>query len=178
VQKQVYCKLCHCPRYYYVDYRKTCVQCGEEFVFSAREQKYWYETLKFHFDSTAIRCPECRRKRRTERALQEQLAEVIARLKRTSDDPLLLVELAHVTVQLRQCCGQGNLARAVAAARRAGRLSPPLHEALYWEAACHEVAGQHARAAEVYGRFLDRARSEPRCRQLVKQARSKLTLGH
>src|SRR5262245_59246467 len=57
VHRQHFCPMCHVPRFFYVDDARTCVQCGAEFVFSGEEQKFWYETLKFHFDSVAIRCP-------------------------------------------------------------------------------------------------------------------------
>jgi len=46
VRRQVFCPMCWNPKYYYRDVRKTCVQCGEDFTFSAGEQKYWYETRK------------------------------------------------------------------------------------------------------------------------------------
>jgi hypothetical protein len=72
VTRQHFCPMCHVPRYFYVDMERTCVQCGGKFVFSGGEQKFWYETLQFHFDSVATRCPECRRKRRSDKAMQQQ----------------------------------------------------------------------------------------------------------
>ncbi len=61
IRQQNLCFQCNVPKYFYVDEDKTYIQCGEAFVFSAREQKFWYETLKFYGTSEAIRCPECRR---------------------------------------------------------------------------------------------------------------------
>ena len=52
---------------------KSCVQCGPDFVFGAKGQKYWYESLTFHFDSVAIICPKCRKIRRSVKALTAQL---------------------------------------------------------------------------------------------------------
>jgi hypothetical protein len=74
VSKQVFCSACHEPKYFYVDETRTCVQCGSRFTFSAAEQKYWYETRKFNFSSIPIRCKNCRRLRRSEHALREQIA--------------------------------------------------------------------------------------------------------
>ncbi len=53
------------PRVLYVDMKKTCRDCGRSFIFFAKEQKYWYEKLKFTIDADCVRCPECRRSERT-----------------------------------------------------------------------------------------------------------------
>lgn len=49
------------PRGYYVDILKTCDTCKRRFIFFAREQKHWYETLGFYIDSDCKHCIECRR---------------------------------------------------------------------------------------------------------------------
>ncbi len=49
-----------CPRHWYVDATFVCVECGSEFVFSAREQRFWYEELRFWIDSLPKRCASCR----------------------------------------------------------------------------------------------------------------------
>ena len=74
LSKQVFCSACHEPKYFYVDETRTCVQCGSRFTFSGAEQKYWYETRKFNFSSVPIRCKSCRRLRRSEHAMREQIA--------------------------------------------------------------------------------------------------------
>lgn len=43
---------------------KRCRDCGVVFVFTAEEQRHWYETLGFFLDATAVRCSSCRTKRR------------------------------------------------------------------------------------------------------------------
>ena len=48
------------PRHWYLDATFCCFRCGRSFVFSADEQRYWYEELKFHVDSKAKHCGECR----------------------------------------------------------------------------------------------------------------------
>jgi len=49
------------PRTYYVDILRQCRGCKRPFVFYAREQKYWYETLGFDISADCLHCPECRR---------------------------------------------------------------------------------------------------------------------
>lgn len=53
---------------FYVDTIFTCRDCGQEQVWTARQQKWWYEERLGPIDSTAVRCLPCRRARRTQRA--------------------------------------------------------------------------------------------------------------
>lgn len=46
---------------YYLDKPFTCVDCGSEEVWTAKQQKWWYEIAKGSINSTAIRCRSCRR---------------------------------------------------------------------------------------------------------------------
>jgi hypothetical protein len=156
VRRQHFCPMCHVPRYFYLDQEKRCVQCGESFVFGALEQKFWYESLHFHFDSTAIRCGECRRRRRSVRALNERLARVRAALVDRPDDPALLLELAEAIVSLHERAGRGPLDDAVSAARRSRRLWPEAREALFWEGAAHAAAGRVGRASALLMEYLER----------------------
>ena len=170
LSKQEFCSMHHVPRYFYVDEDKVCTQCGEPFVFTAGEQKFWFETLRFHFSSTAVRCRRCRRQRRTERALNQQLGAAVELVERQPDDPVALVTLARTTAEFVASVGTGNLDRGIAAARRAQRLAPSLHEALYWEAACHELAGRTERATAVYDEFIASVRNQRRYRTMVERA--------
>jgi len=49
------------PRGYYVDMLKLCRTCRRPFIFFAREQRHWYEILRFYIDADCVHCPECRR---------------------------------------------------------------------------------------------------------------------
>ncbi|MCA9203194.1 MAG: zinc-ribbon domain containing protein [Planctomycetales bacterium] len=40
-----------------------CVDCGKSQVWSAQQQKWYYEVAKGSLYATAIRCRECRQKR-------------------------------------------------------------------------------------------------------------------
>ncbi|WP_418117850.1 zinc-ribbon domain containing protein [Variovorax sp. 350MFTsu5.1] len=42
----------------------TCRDCGAEEVWTAKQQKWWYEVVHGHIDSRAVRCLACRRARR------------------------------------------------------------------------------------------------------------------
>ncbi len=48
----------------YVDKTLTCKDCGEEFVFSAREQEFYAEK---GFENEPARCPDCRRAKKQSR---------------------------------------------------------------------------------------------------------------
>lgn len=48
------------PRQYYVDIRRVCRACDRPFIFFAKEQRYWFETLKFFVDADCVQCPDCR----------------------------------------------------------------------------------------------------------------------
>jgi hypothetical protein len=55
------------PPDYYVDLKFTCQDCGRREVWSAAEQKWYYEVAKGTLYATAVRCSRCRRRRREER---------------------------------------------------------------------------------------------------------------
>ncbi len=52
------------PPLYYVDKPFRCVDCGKEEVWTASQQKWYYEVAKGSIYGTAIRCHACRKKRR------------------------------------------------------------------------------------------------------------------
>ncbi|MCX4247834.1 zinc-ribbon domain containing protein [Paraliomyxa miuraensis] len=162
------------PRYFYVDEERTCIQCREEFSFGAREQKYWYETLRFPFESVAIRCPACRRQTRSDKALHHAVAEAKRRVGAASDDPAAWLALAEAIVQLHERLERGNLDQAIAAARKA-RVSKeaPLSEgwqadALYWEATAQARAGREGKARALYEAFVEQAKGKVRAQRLRK----------
>lgn len=170
VARQNYCPLHHVPKYFYVDETKTCLQCHRAFVFSANEQKFWYETLQFNFSSTAVRCRECRKTKQTERLLREQIAAALAQLRTTPDDPSALLDLARATTRYRERKGEGNLDRAIAAARRAAKQWPDSTEPLFWEGKCQLLAGRLLKAKECLSRFVQSPRGRGRRSKLVAEA--------
>jgi hypothetical protein len=55
-------------RGYYLDVPFTCGDCGKEEVWTATQQKWWYEVAKGYVYSGATRCRTCRRGERERRA--------------------------------------------------------------------------------------------------------------
>ncbi|HEY3049799.1 MAG TPA: zinc-ribbon domain-containing protein [Polaromonas sp.] len=58
-------QLAHCNTYgllpvFYRDQPFVCRDCGSEEVWTAKQQKWWYEVAKGHIDSFAVRCRACR----------------------------------------------------------------------------------------------------------------------
>ena len=156
VAKQVFCTACHVPKYFYLDEQRTCVQCGEPFTFRATEQKYWYETLKFNFDSVPIRCVGCRRQRRSEHALREQIARAKASIRASASDPAAQLSLAQAIVEYHERMDGGDLDEAIAAARKAASLWPERPEPLLWEGIAQARAGRKAGARRCLEAFLSR----------------------
>jgi hypothetical protein len=164
VRSQDFCRMCHVPRYFYVDVPRTCVECSQGFVFAAAEQKHWYESLKFHFDSVPIRCSSCRRKRRSEKSLQQALSAAVARARREPESAAAQLALAEAVVRHREKTTRGRLDTALAAARKARRLlrghaSSEAADADFWEGLSHALSGNVARAAPLLERFLATARA-------------------
>jgi hypothetical protein len=164
VRSQSFCRMCHLPRYFYVDVPRRCVDCGADFVFAAAEQKHWYETLKFHFDSVPPRCVGCRRKRRSEKSLQQALSEATARARREPDSSAAQLALAEAILRYREKTARGRIDAALAAARKARRLlkghsSSEAADADFWEGLGLALAGHVSRAAQLFERFLENARA-------------------
>jgi hypothetical protein len=61
-----------CPRHWYVDATYRCARCGNTFVFTADEQRFWYEERKFWIDSWAKRCKPCREAIRELKSLKQE----------------------------------------------------------------------------------------------------------
>jgi hypothetical protein len=60
------------PRFY-ADKTFACVDCGKEEVWTAADQKWWYEEAKGKIASRANRCHACRRKRRLRRSQERRV---------------------------------------------------------------------------------------------------------
>jgi Probable zinc-ribbon domain len=153
VRKQEYCH--GVPRYFYMDEERKCIQCDKQFVFRAKEQKYWYETLKFNFHSVPIRCLGCRRQRRSEHSLREQIARAKAAVR--DGDPAGYLALARAIVEYHERTLRGNLDEAIAAARKAAALLPDSPEPQLWEGIAHAQAGRARKAQVSLRNFLMRS---------------------
>lgn len=52
------------PPMYYYDLEFDCEDCGSNELWTAAQQKWWYEDAGGYFFSTAVRCRKCRVKER------------------------------------------------------------------------------------------------------------------
>ncbi len=64
---------------FYIDQPFTCRDCGSEEIWTAKQQKWWYEVMLGNVNSFAVRCRSCRRKRRAEKAEQKAHMEEMAK---------------------------------------------------------------------------------------------------
>ncbi len=172
-----FCPHCRPPKYFYVDQELRCRNCGTTFGWPAEQQRHWYEVLQLSVaGKPPALCPDCRRERRTARAIGRRLARAADGVRENPDDVDALVEFAAAMAEHGRKPGSGDLARGVAAARKAARLDPSAVTAHFWEAACHEAAGRAERAADCYRRFAHEARTRKTLsvRKLLKQAHLRL----
>ena len=62
---------------------------------------------------------------------------------------------AEALVRYRESFGEGDLDKAISAARKAYKAWPQNSAALFWEGCCHHLAGRPKKAAESLQLFLD-----------------------
>lgn len=121
-----------------------------------------------------MRCLDCRRERRTESFLRQQLASTLDALSMHPRDPGLLLSLAQTTVEYRIRTGQGDLDRAIAACRAARDEWPGAIETLFWEARCQQLAGRDAHAIAEFRTFLDAADGKGKLTRIIRAADEQL----
>ena len=79
-------------RNFYVDILEICRDCQRPFLFFAEEQKYWYETLKFHIDAQCTRCTECRKDVQQERKIFAEYSQLVNQTSFTDEQLVTLTE--------------------------------------------------------------------------------------
>ncbi len=84
------------PHLAYGPLQKVCRTCGASFVFTADEQKRWYEVRRLYVDVTAVQCARCRQLRRAQRVYAQALEA--ARSEPESAQSHLSVPLAALEV--------------------------------------------------------------------------------
>jgi hypothetical protein len=80
------------PRKYYVDVLRTCRICHRPFIFFAREQRYWFETLRFFVDADCVHCPDCRRESRVVQRRLRRYSDLFAKSETTRKELMFLVD--------------------------------------------------------------------------------------
>ena len=72
VSKQVPINTYGPPKTHYYDVRFTCIDCSKDQVWTAEDQKWFYEVAKGSLHATATRCRDCRKLLRAKKDLQQQ----------------------------------------------------------------------------------------------------------
>ena len=67
-----------CPREWYIDASFTCQGCNITFLWSASEQKAWFEDYKFWVDSCPNLCKECRKEKRELKKLRQEYDRLVS----------------------------------------------------------------------------------------------------
>jgi glutaredoxin len=98
------------PEFAYFDQARTCEDCQTDFVFSASEQAYWFETLQFVTYSVPKQCPDCRKTRRKAKGVHLELGRIHSQF---SGSVAELIQLADLYLEL------GNAPKALEHLRRA-----------------------------------------------------------
>jgi len=96
-----------------------CKKCHKNFNFSAKEQKRWYETLKFWIDSVPLECKDCRSAKRNIINLNNRLAVVLHKEKMVTSDFNEIVDIIFTLCNLKVEIGSKLRAKALMAAKRA-----------------------------------------------------------
>lgn len=87
--KQLY--LDYDPYLAYVDRSKICKTCGDLFVFTKAEQKFWYEDLQFWVQVQPNNCQSCRKEIRHKKKLNTELSFLLE-----DKDNWILAELERI----------------------------------------------------------------------------------
>ena len=80
------------PCEFYVDVLRTCRDCSRPFIFFAREQRYWYETLRFSTDADCVLCSPCRRDARSVRRRLRRYSDLRHKQTKSPKDLMFLVD--------------------------------------------------------------------------------------
>ena len=67
-----------CPRFWYLDADFRCDGCGQEFTWTAGEQKAWFEDYFFWVDSQPRHCRKCRANRKRLAELRKEYDASVA----------------------------------------------------------------------------------------------------
>lgn len=97
-----------------------CLKCSEEFDFTAKEQQYCYEKLKFWSDSAPRECQKCRKITRKIIGFNKRLAIVLSKKCLSKNDYNEITEIGYAMLQENLFIG-GKLAMKMRmAAKRTG----------------------------------------------------------
>ncbi len=162
---------------YYEDQTFTCRGCQEKFVFTASEQRAWYEHFKIPIHAGRVRCPDCQDEHKDDISLKQHFDEATEQLKSHPDHWAINLEFGRLAVMLHESSGGGKyMDRAIAALKRAHDLNSKAHEAVYWLGRCYEFTGNMKRQKECLLSFLAATESKKKgeLKRLRKDAENRL----
>jgi hypothetical protein len=137
IAKQNYCLY---PRKYYVDVQRQCRTCQRPFIFFAEEQRYWFETLRFHVDAQRMHCTDCSNARRPGREAQRRVRQFNGLAAKAAHTPSDFEELVDAALYLLESGTLRNLNTLGALKNKALKVIPGYQGTL-------DLAGALARAA-------------------------------
>lgn len=148
------------PPEIYTDQYPKCRDCGREFLFSAEEQRAWYEEFGIPHHATAARCRDCAAIHKASANVKEQYDAASNALKQSPDDPAANLQFAKIAFVYRQALKPGGMEDVVGALNRTLRLAPQELEAYYWLALCHEKLGRLEKARIALATFVERTKDK------------------
>jgi hypothetical protein len=104
----------------YVDIHYTCIDCQGPGLFSAKAQKFWYEDLGKTINSGAVRCQNCRKHWRAQRAANTQLGDAL-RAYQVEPSVHAALQVAQLTADAGPMMGAKARSRGLALARAAAK---------------------------------------------------------
>ena len=91
------------PRFWYIDCKYDCAKCHQEFVWTALEQKMWFEERQLWIDATPSLCMHCRGEERHLVDLRKEYdASVAAAREDTAPDSKLKWRIIEIVRELQQ----------------------------------------------------------------------------
>ena len=87
------------PITHYFDVKRRCDDCDRMFIFFAREQKHWYESLQFSINADCIRCTECRKQKQYTANRRSQYELLLKSDNRSDVDTLTLVDCCLTLIE-------------------------------------------------------------------------------
>ena len=109
---------------YYEDHTYWCVDCGEKNIFTAKEQKDYYETRKRYIFKARIRCESCYEAWLKQRRIRRELEESHKALKDRPEDTTAMLTHAQTIVKYHELIGFGDLQLAIQLLQNVGKKMP------------------------------------------------------
>jgi len=88
------------PITHYFDVKRRCQNCKKMFIFFAREQQFWYESLQFSINADCNQCAECRKQNQFLANRRAQFELLLKAEDRSDADTLTLVDCCLTLIEI------------------------------------------------------------------------------